>query len=397
MRINNAQNSDILKELLDLYSNKNVIYWNEMGCYTFDEFPDVTFGIMPIENCIDENMKMIEPLPKYPFKKNKLNIAVFHGTLTNLGGFETNYKINWFEGYDICILGDYHKRYINNLNGINVCYSGSLIQQNIGESIIDHGFVIWDLNTKKVCKIININNEYCIAKVKDNYVINYNDSKELIKLDDLKKIKKNIKIKYINTELENKIELCKINEKSDISFDNEGTAEKYINYIAEKYKNNNDEWKSWIKDPSLLMLPGGDEIKNKFIEENAKKYKDEVRKKDNIIKLLNIEWSWILCYGENNFFNFDNFDKKIIMINAPNDGGKTSFLEIILLGLFGEPFPSRYDKNNSANIINNFYNDKCKSKPYIQIEININNEKYIIHRTFNKKKNISGNYSIGNK
>lgn len=29
---------------------------------------------------------------------------------------------------------------------IPVCYSGSLIQQNYGESINNHGFMLWDIN-----------------------------------------------------------------------------------------------------------------------------------------------------------------------------------------------------------------------------------------------------------
>jgi DNA repair exonuclease SbcCD nuclease subunit len=31
---------------------------------------------------------------------------------------------------------------------IPICYSGSLIQQNFGEKVSNHGFLLWDVQTK---------------------------------------------------------------------------------------------------------------------------------------------------------------------------------------------------------------------------------------------------------
>jgi DNA repair exonuclease SbcCD nuclease subunit len=46
------------------------------------------------------------------------------------------------------MLGDIHKRQIFNHKGIFVAYPSSLIQQNFGENVSKHGFLLWDVETK---------------------------------------------------------------------------------------------------------------------------------------------------------------------------------------------------------------------------------------------------------
>jgi DNA repair exonuclease SbcCD nuclease subunit len=45
-------------------------------------------------------------------------------------------------------LGDIHKRQVLNHKGILVAYSSSLIQQNFGENVSKHGFLLWDVESK---------------------------------------------------------------------------------------------------------------------------------------------------------------------------------------------------------------------------------------------------------
>lgn len=50
-----------------------------------------------------------------------------------------------FEGLDFVIAGHIHKHQEIKKNGVKTVYCSSLIQQNNGESIHGHGFVVWDV------------------------------------------------------------------------------------------------------------------------------------------------------------------------------------------------------------------------------------------------------------
>ena len=85
---------------------------------------------------------------------NKINISLYHGTLHGCqlenGMTMSNNKLftnKDFAGYDVVCLGDIHKFQYMNKNK-TICYASSLIQQNVSESVIDHGYVLWDLETK---------------------------------------------------------------------------------------------------------------------------------------------------------------------------------------------------------------------------------------------------------
>ena len=49
---------------------------------------------------------------------------------------------------DFCLCGHIHKRQCVKYDGIPVVYSGSLIQQNHGENLSKHGFLLWDVESK---------------------------------------------------------------------------------------------------------------------------------------------------------------------------------------------------------------------------------------------------------
>ena len=54
-----------------------------------------------------------------------------------------------FDGCDFAIVGHIHKRQELTYNGIPIVYCGSLIQQDHGENISGHGYVVWDVDTEK--------------------------------------------------------------------------------------------------------------------------------------------------------------------------------------------------------------------------------------------------------
>lgn len=81
---------------------------------------------------------------------NNMVIGLYHGTV--VGSKLYNGIINdsgstseLFEGCDYVMAGHIHKRQELKHGDCTIVYAGSVIQQNYGESITQHGYVIWDI------------------------------------------------------------------------------------------------------------------------------------------------------------------------------------------------------------------------------------------------------------
>ena len=105
------------------------------------------------------------------------------------------------KGFDIGCLGDIHLHQEGVYDTCSYAYSGSLIQQNFGEDIIDHGYLIWDIKTKK-SKHIPIVNQYgfVVFKYNNGWTIKYRNN--FIEIEDIIKkhnFPKNISIRIDGT------------------------------------------------------------------------------------------------------------------------------------------------------------------------------------------------------
>lgn len=94
--------------------------------------------------------------------KEGVKVGLFHGDLngaknasgTALMGLEPKH----FAGTDFVIAGHIHKMQEIDHDGSRVVYCGSLIQQDMGESITGHGYVVWDVPTQE-CRLVEVPNE----------------------------------------------------------------------------------------------------------------------------------------------------------------------------------------------------------------------------------------------
>lgn len=98
------------------------------------------------------------------YGNDKKIIGLFHGMIVGShmsDGNITDSGIDGdiFEGCDFVIAGDIHKRQTLKRKGVDIVYSGSLIQQNYGETITQHGFALWDLENNKH-EFIDLKSEY---------------------------------------------------------------------------------------------------------------------------------------------------------------------------------------------------------------------------------------------
>ena len=103
------------------------------------------------------------------------------------------------------------------------------------------------------------------------------------------------------------------------------TSNKWLEYIS-KYANT-DDLKQYIIYPENLKLPLIDndfEFSKKCKDRNIKiqqaidEYTNMIgQSQKNIqrIELLNMNWSYLMCYGANNYFDFNSMKNKISLLN----------------------------------------------------------------------------------
>jgi DNA repair exonuclease SbcCD ATPase subunit len=102
------------------------------------------------------------------------------------------------------------------------------------------------------------------------------------------------------------------------------------------------------------------------------------------VTLLKMKWDWVLCYGEGNFFDFESIAGKVCMIGGANASGKSSIMDIICIGLFGQPSSVRTLKSRHfSKLANDTKPDK--SPMVISILFRMNALVYEITRTFSGK------------
>ena len=80
-------------------------------------------------------------------------VGLYHGVVVGaqlFNGFvaENGMDGDLFEGCDMVMAGDIHKRQSIKRGDVEIVYPGSLIQQNYGETITQHGFEVWDIQNK---------------------------------------------------------------------------------------------------------------------------------------------------------------------------------------------------------------------------------------------------------
>lgn len=140
--INNLDRLDALTPIIDSLNNKNIFYYKDRGIY---EDENVSW-------CVYSQFQGNIPPEIYTAKGFK--IGLFHDPVAGLKtdlGFDFGdhaYDVEKFDGLDIVLCGDIHKRSIfnipNNKRGVMI---GSTVQQNFGENINNHGYGIYDIET----------------------------------------------------------------------------------------------------------------------------------------------------------------------------------------------------------------------------------------------------------
>ena len=254
-------------------------------------------------------------------------------------------------------------------------YSGSLIQQNFGETIDGHGFVLWDYSndTYKFIEIFNIY-AFIYLDIVNGFIQN-----------------KTFVDKYINRHLTIKCKIYNstISQVEDIKqslIDQNFIIKKFItsasttNYLTSNGNLDFERDKDINIEDEIDIIKkniSGDKFKDDIIELHKQLSLSLITKNSpNSSKwwnIISLEFSNIYIYG-GDYINYINFVTGINNICSPNTTGKSSIVNIILIALFGK-VSSNLD--GSADIIN-----KNKTHGYIQINFICNGTEMTVKRNF---------------
>ena len=364
---------DSLEAILNESNIENLYYLKKTDSY---KYGNIIFGVSSL---LDKGFIKAETIDTI----NETLIGLYHGPVgkcaTAVGVIlHGDKQISDFNGYDYVLLGDIHKY---QFVAPNIAYSSSLISQNFAELDKYHGILIWDLENKTTeYNIIDNPYRHMGATLIDNKVIideeevNINDyifpshAKLRLNIHDnnCSSVKKIIKKRYPNiTFYENfhtdkKEEEHIENEKIDIL----ELLDSYINKL-----NDADQ-------KECIQL-----FSNQLNETNLSEDKMYLQ-----WELLDLEFSNMFAYGENNKLDFTKLPiNEIIGLFAPNSHGKSSLIDIILFSFYENFSRNVYSVHRTipSYIVNN-------NKKWFETKIRfkLGSDIYTIH----KKGNVVGKF-----
>jgi DNA repair exonuclease SbcCD ATPase subunit/DNA repair exonuclease SbcCD nuclease subunit len=323
-----------------------------------------------------------------PSDPNKINVALFHGSVagvqTDIGYVmeHGDYSVDIFAGHDFAMLGDIHKtNQVLDLEG-RVRYPGSTVQQNFGETD-DKGFLIWNIETKDKfsCK------HYAISNPRPFFTITLDDSGQIpdvsvkngaririvadksVSLDKIKKATEVVKSKY---------------SPESVTFVNKATASASDHELVSNVVTHSENLRDLSVQEKLIRnylkdFKAEDVVLDKVVALN-KKFSSYLEENEEVLrnvnwKLKTLEWDNLFNYGEGNKINFENLEG-IVGIFGKNYSGKSSVIDSLLYTVYNTT-----SKNNRKNInVINQNRDKGAGK----VEVEIDDELYTIKRTSEK-------------
>jgi len=377
--LNNKSREDVLSPVVDLVQqiNPNLLYWKKSGVY---DLGGCQFGFLSVFDITKEGKPNIANLPKAKDIDGDNKIAIFHGGVgrfevdTGLWMSDDNVNANDFDGYDLVLLGDIHKRQFINDNK-TIAYPGSLIQQNFAEAP-EHGFLLWDVE-KRESEFIQVENDYGFKtirvedgeiKSKMKFVPKYGNIKikhRDTSIDKLRLIELNLRQKYtgikqIAMEKIDSIEGQLNKSKTKISIEDIHDLKVQNNLIEKVLKVENPN----IDDKTIERIYDINELTNSAIGMKN----DLPRNVD--WKLKYIEFDNMFSYGKNNKIDFTKLTG-VVGVVAPNHSGKSALIDAIAYTIFDTC--SRTFK--AIEVLNN------KSKNFeVKLSLEVNGVDYIIHR-----------------
>lgn len=343
--LNNKSRLDSISPIIDALQHKNLFYLKDTGLFILG---DILFNHMSVFDSMENYIKSSD-IPNIYRNETKHLVGLFHGSIhmaiTDMGYYVSNslIKPDLFDDHDLVLVGDIHKHQVLETpkSKTKIVYPGSLIQQNHGEELNGHGYVMWNLN-QRTFKQLDIENDYGF------YTIDINKGKLTTDLSNLPK-KARLRVKcFESVASEVKSVVSKIKENNNID---EIT---YIRVDADQNLSKNltnsttlnltdlssvDYQNQLIKSYLNKQFPNekiSNEMFDKIFEIN-KHYNQHIDR-DKLARNIRwkpktLEFSNMFSYGENNIIDFSKM-KNTVGLFAPNASGKSSILSALSFCIF---------------------------------------------------------------
>lgn len=330
----NPNRLDALTPVVDLLKCPNL--WYERGNFALG-LDDVTFSHFSIWGD-KTKWKSVDEIP------GTTKIAMYHGPVvgaisdTGYDRFSNAVPIDVFNGYDMVLLGDIHKRQFLNKEK-TIAYPGSLIQQDYGESL-NHGMIVWDVDSRRgeFCKIQNRYGFYTYH-VKNGIVTNERpELPEFVRLRILYEDTDAATLQYIVDAVKDSSTVCDLvitdDTKTSIISATDGDADdllqsrlpdKQIELIRRYY----DGIGEVLSDSDIERMVS---LNNDF---NSKLNKDDGIVREVRWTPIRFTFSNMFSYGASNDIDF-NALSGVIGLFAANASGKSSLLDSIVYCIFGK-------------------------------------------------------------
>lgn len=460
--------TDMIEMLIAPYRNAAhrhpVHYLRDTGHYIWE---NIGFGVTTVKDTLKayNTCGILTDLPGFPSPAAldaacvDARIALFHGSVSQSalpGGekvseYTHGYPLEWFKGYDIAMLGDNHVQQLNSGLGGTLAwaYPGSLVQQDGGEPLLGHGYVLWDIRARSGT-LCHIPNDYATVNMyrgKGGRVYVRPRPREAVPLPKAVKQRwfpKCPQVRVIGTQGDDVIveqELRKASvkplriflsrcaapgrqgadgagggdgggaegaegEAEDISrqitlLADLNSPERWVAFAREKAPDIADEVLEWLRTPGRLLIRDdavppalSDKVaaKNRAIQQAIDAYEAKVngtQQQHYSIVLRHMEWEYLMCFGAKNWFDFSHMDGRVALLNGRNASGKSSFIDVLCLAIFGDPSAMRSDISGSKMSVKVIHDQKPTTSKhdsaYVRLLFSVNGELYEIRRSFTVK------------
>jgi DNA repair exonuclease SbcCD ATPase subunit len=424
--LTNKTRLDSLSPIVDNLDHDKLFYLKDTGLYGCG---NILFNNMSVFDDPDQYIK-IEKITKKIKHQYDTKIALYHGgvhgVLTDIGYMIENKLVNtsFFEGHDIIALGDIHKAqtfYIDRIHTIEEAenfaktaesdewevidddtltdkvrlrkkktpifrYPGSLIQQNHGETLDNHGFSVWNIQSRTFDHV-EINNDY------GYFTIEIDDGKLITDISNMpSKPKLRVRCKEsVASEVKKIIaEIRQTKEITDLVYmrvDGDDLKKQVNAQIVDNLnKISNVDYQNklietYLKEKYTEVM---DEDTLTSVKSINKKLNDSLSKDDQSKgirwKPIKFEFSNMFSYGEDNVLDFTKLGDAYGLF-AANASGKSSLMDALCFTVFDKS--ARAFK--AAHVLNS---QKMTFSGKFTFEIN--GVQYVIERkgTRDKKNNV---------
>ena len=374
--LNNNHRLDVLTPIVDNLNNPRIHYLRDTGVYNIHNLTFVVYSIL------DDK----ENWPKGKDVEGENKIVLFHGPVnkaqTDIGYTvsSNSFQVDMFDGFDMAMLGDIHKRQTFGEGYEWVAYAGSMVQQNHGELLENHGYLVWDVPTRTFTEH-HIHNDYgfltvdVIDGVIPQWVYDEIDTKlpkyprlrlrfTNTEASDMKlritELKKLFKVAEVTVTRTDTIGQLKTNQKVNKNIVGNVKDETFQNQLIRDYL----ERQYLLEDNELDKIAEINKELNTHIDES-----------DSMGNILwvpkSLEFSNMFSYGDSNKVKFDRANG-IIGIFAPNASGKSSLFDALSFCI--------YDKTSKTNVAKNILNNRSENF-YCKFHFEIDGIDYFIERT----------------